>query len=87
MRQRCLCLPYASVEDFAEKLRDQLDIVMNKLDKSEKKAELWSQHAVLSELAAIETERKRHEWAMEKQRDLDQQDTLKHIRERYRALG
>ena len=73
------------MNDFAEKLRDQLDIVMNKIDKSEEKAELWSKHAVLSELGRIDVERRQHQWDMEKQMDQDHQESLRRIRGQYRS--
>ena len=82
MQKRCLYIPFADLNDFAEKLRNQLDIVMNKLDKSEQKMELWSTHAMLSERGKIEVARMQHQWELEKQREISQENVLTQIRER-----
>lgn len=88
MKERSLYIPYASVDEFAEKLRNQLDIVMNRIDRSEEKAELWNEHAVLSHLGRIDVERRRHQLEMEKQMDQDHQNAIRQIQERLpKSLG
>jgi hypothetical protein len=68
MQKRSLYIPFADVGDFAEKLRDQLDIVMNRLDRSEEKKELWSKHAVLTELGKLQVGKAQHDFEMQKRR-------------------
>ena len=71
MQEKSLYIPFTTIEDFAGKLRDQLDIVMNKIDRSETKEKLWSEHAKLTELDKIEVERARYNFESAKQRGED----------------
>lgn len=67
MQSQCLYIPFADENEFAEKLRSQLDIVMNKIDKSEAKERLWSERAVLTERDKLMVEKERYDYESGKQ--------------------
>ena len=69
MQSESFYIPFADENDFAEKLRDQLDMVMNKIDRSEEKERLWSERAVLTARDKLEVERERYCFEREKQAD------------------
>lgn len=69
LRRTALYVPFASADEFEKKFTDQLSIVMNKIDRSEVKAQLWSAKALLSERDKLAIEWERHQFEQSKKLD------------------
>jgi len=70
MKSESLYIPFRGLDHFSGKLRDQLDIIMNAIDRSEQKAKLWSETARLTEVDELKIEQMRnHQRRMEELSD------------------